>query len=420
VRRVATAALALLLTACGPGRVVRGGAINMDLLAAIRVGLTRVRGLAFTADVPARPMAPADIRGRLSRELDESFAPGDLDRVAAVETRLGLLPPGIALRPTYERLFESQIAAFYDPRAKDLGISTEALHAGGALIGFVSTITNRDFVGELLVSHELTHALQDQHWGLPTAPEPMLDSHGDRVLARRALLEGDATLTSFAYTRGGALDAGTVDAILGQMRTLPGELAKQYPDVPDAIRTPLVFQYDAGTAFTARAYLRGGWPAVDAAEADPPASSEQVLHPERYFDARDVPVDVAIGGTDRLEADGWRPVLEDTIGELGIRILVGGELSPATAVRVADGWGGDRLRAFTKGDALVLVWMTAWDRAEDATDFAGAMPVVRPDARIDQRDDRVLVLLGPESPASPMLAALASRVWQHTQVRRPS
>jgi len=113
-------------------------------------------------------------------------------------------------------------------------------------------------------------------------------------------------------------------------------------------------------------------------------------------------------------------VLEDTIGELGIRILVGGELSPATAVRVADGWGGDRLRAFTKGDALVLVWMTAWDRAEDATDFAGAMPVVRPDARIDQRDDRVLVLLGPESPASPMLAALASRVWQHTQVRRPS
>jgi hypothetical protein len=188
--------------------------------------------------------------------------------------------------------------------------------------------------------------------------------------------------------------------------------------VPDAIRAPLAFQYDAGTAFAGRAYTHGGWPAVDAAHRDPPASSEQVLHPERYFDARDRPVEIALGGTDRIEADGWHASVEDTLGELGVRILVGRGLSAVSAARVAEGWGGDRLRALAKGDELVLVWMTAWDRPEDASDFAGALPVVRPEALVQQRSDCVLVVLGPAGPTAPVLGALAARVWDRTRFAR--
>lgn len=412
--RLAVLVAALLAAACGPGRVVRGGAVNMDLLAAIRTGLARLRGLEFTAQVPASPLSAMEVRARLARELDETFQPGEIERVTAVEVRLGLLPEGTVLRPIYERLFESQIAAFYDPRAKDLGISTEALGAGGFWIGMLSTLTNHDFVGELLISHELTHALQDQHFGLPTTPEPLTDSHGDRLLARHALLEGDATLASFAYVGGGRLDARTVELVTGQMHGLPAQLEAQYPDLPDAVRDPLAFQYDDGTSFAADAYLRGGWAEVDRAHRDPPASTEQVLHPARYFEQRDPPVEIALGGTDQLEAAGWRPSVEDTVGELGIRILIGHGLSPAGAAAAADGWGGDRLRALARGDDLVLVWMTAWDREADAVDFAGALPVVRPDARIERRGARVLVVLGPPA-RQPRLDGLAARVWERTR-----
>jgi len=414
VTRLGVTVVALLAAACGPGRVVRGGVVNTDLLATIRTGLVRLRGLEFTAPVPASPLSAADVRARLAHELDETFQPGEIERIAAVEVRLGLLPEGTVLRPIYERLFETQIAAFYDPRAKDLGISTEALGAGGFWIGMLSTLTNHDFVGELLISHELTHALQDQHFGLPTEPEPLTDSHGDRILARRALLEGDATLASFAYVGGGRLDAHTFGLVTEQMHALPAQLAAQYPDVPDAILAPLAFQYDDGTTFTGRAYLHGGWAEVDRVHRDPPTSTEQVLHPERYFERRDPPVEIALGGTDRLEAAGWRPSVEDTVGELGIRILVGHGLSPAGAAAAADGWGGDRLRALARGDDLLLVWMTTWDGEADAVDFAGALPVVRPDARVERRGAHVLVVLAPPG-ASPPLDALAARVWERTR-----
>ena len=412
--RLAVLAVALLTAACGPGRVVRGGGVNTDLVAAIRAGLARIRGLEFTAAVPASPLSSMEVRARLAHELDETFRPGEIERVTAVEVRLGLLPEGTVLRPIYERLFESQIAAFYDPRAKDLGISTEALGAGGFWIGMLSTLTNHDFVGELLISHELTHALQDQHFGLPTTPEPLADSHGDRLLARRALLEGDATLASFAYVGGGRLDARTVGLVTEQMHGLPAQLAIQYPDIPDGILAPLAFQYDEGTSFAAHAYLQGGWAEVNRAQRDPPTSTEQVLHPARYFEQRDPPVEIALGGTDRLEAAGWRTSVEDTVGELGIRILIGHGLSPAGAAAAADGWGGDRLRALARGDDLVLVWMTAWEREADAVDFGGALPVVRPDARIERRGARVLVVLGPPGP-EPRLDAIAARVWERTR-----
>jgi hypothetical protein len=176
------------------------------------------------------------------------------------------------------------------------------------------------------------------------------------------------------------------------------------------VRASLAFQYDDGTAFTGRALNSGGWAAVDRAQADPPASTEQVLHPERYFERRDPPVDVRLGGTDRPEAAGWTRIFEDTFGELQIRVLAARTLAPDEAARIAAGWGGDRLRALARGDDVVLVWMTAWDTPDDAAEFAAAMPRVNPDMRVEQRDRRVLVLVGPAPDG------LSARVWTETGV----
>src|SRR5262249_30191224 len=154
-------------------------------------------------------------------------------------------------------------------------------------------VTGRDFVGEVLVAHELTHALQDQHFGLPTESEPITDANGDRTIARRALVEGDATLASTAYLAGN-LDRGTALRLSDEGAGIPEELARRPPDVPDVIRSSMAFQYNQGTNFAVGASLRGGWPAVDAAHRDPPASSEQVLHNEKYFEHREPPVEVTL------------------------------------------------------------------------------------------------------------------------------
>jgi hypothetical protein len=182
------------------------------------------------------------------------------------------------------------------------------------------------------------------------------------------------------------------------------------------IRSSLAFQYNTGSVFAAAAYLRGGWPAVDAAHLDPPASSEQVIHPEKYFDARDRPVAITIGGTEALERDGWTLAMEDTLGELDIRVMVGRDGDAFRAAGVAAGWGGDRMRAYVRGDDVAIVWLTAWDTPGDAAEFAEAMRGRGADWTVDKRERDVLVLVAPAGGNA--RRALLGRVWARSRLDR--
>jgi hypothetical protein len=413
VKRPVALLIAFLL-GCGRGRIVQHGEVNEDAVTQIRRTLPDIRGLSFTAPVPTLAMPPADIRATLAHEIDQNYSAADLEHLEAVYRHLGFLRTDQALRAALERIYEEEAAGFYDPREKRLVLASRALHSPGFL-GLLSSITGRDLVGEFLVSHELTHALQDQHWGVPVTPDPMLDGHGDRLLARHALLEGDATLAGFAYVLRGDLDRDTISSIEHRLHTLSRDLASRYPDIPDVIRATLAFQYDEGTAFAGWALAAGGWPAVDAVEADPPDSTEQVLHPARYFATRERPRAIRLAGTESLEAAGWMRTLEDTLGELQLRVLGRHALSADRAASVADGWAGDRLRSLARGDALLLVWMTAWHSPDEAREFAAAMPAIAAAARVERREDRVLVLTSSAGSAVD-LDTLARRVWGATDV----
>jgi len=403
-----------LVAGCSRGRIVHDGQVEAGALAAVVRDLPAVRGLGFLRPVPAVALPPDDVAAWVRRDIALSYPGDDLDRVSMVYGRLGLLPAGTTLRAAIEELYRGQIAAFYDPRSKQLVLATEALRAGGLAVRIFSLLSGRDLIGELLVAHELTHALQDQRWGLPTAPEPLVDSHGDQLLARRALLEGDATLAGFSYLQRGTPSPDTIDQIEHRLHAIAPTLAAEYPGVPEIIRASLAFQYDAGTAFTGWALAEGGWSEVDRVEEDTPASTEQVLHPARYFGVRDRPIGIALRGTEEIEAAGWHRILEDTLGELTLRVLVRRALTQDRAVAVADGWGGDRLRALARGDDLLLVWMTAWDAPADATEFFEAIPDVVPGARVERRGEQVLVLVGPPD----VLAGLSARVWARTTSTR--
>ncbi len=417
MRRAAGLLAALaLLAGCASRRLVRHGQVNEDALETVRHRLVALRGLAFTTPVPVLALSREGLGGVVRDEIQESYSPGDIEHAEAVYQRLGLLPPGTQLRNALEQLYQQEGAGFYDPRTKRLVVAESVPGARSLGAGLLGLLTGRDPVSEFLIAHELTHALQDQHYHLPTRPEPLLDGHGDRELARHALLEGDATLAGFAYVLGRQLDRRMIGVVEQQLHGIPGELAKKYPDLPELLRASVAFQYDDGTTFVGQALAAGGWAAVDRVHLDPPESTEQVLHPQRYYDDRDRPIVVTLRGTDRLEATGFTRILEDTIGELGIRVLATRALPAERAVLVAAGWGGDRLRALQRGADLVLVWMTAWDSPADAGEFADALPGLVADARVERREERVLVLLGPPGLDR---AALAGRVWSRTTAARP-
>jgi hypothetical protein len=393
-------------TACGPGKLVRHGKVNDDFVAAVKARLAAVRHLEFTRPVPTRALGPAEIAAAVDADLKRTFPPADRERTEATYALVGLVPQGTHLEPAMQRMLASQLAAFYDPHAKELAVATRVVGAGSVGTRFAGAVTGRDLVGELVVAHELTHALQDQHWGLPGDAEPATASNTDRLLARRALLEGDATWASFATVSGGTLDEATRARVLRQINGLPAELQASLPDVPPLLRDTLAFQYQAGTIFVDRLLARGDWAAVDRAQADPPVSTEQVLHPERYLAAtRDTPTPITLRATPALERAGYRLVLADTLGEQIVRTLVGSVLSPEQAARVADGWDGDRLVAFARGTDLVVAWMTAWDSKADAIEFADAIPQVMAEASVERRGTRVLLLRGGAPPGT------ATQLW---------
>ena len=390
---------ASLAAACGRGRLVQRGQVNDALVNDVRTRLVATRGLDFRRPVPVRVLDDQAVSVLLTEEIGRSASPVDRAHLETAFAQLGLVAPGTRLEPAMQELFTRQLAAFYDPRRGELGIAGSTL--GGAR-KVMATVTGRDVVGEITIAHELTHALQDQHWGLPVDPVPVLDAHTDRVLARRALLEGDATWAAFATLAGGRLDDTMRARVINQLDAMPAELARSVPNVPPLLRDTLAFQYRDGTIFVDQLLLRGGWAAVDKAHADPPVSSEQVLHPERYLSVdRDRPTPVVIGGTTALTRAGFTPVAGDTLGEIIIRSRLATALPPERAVAAASGWDGDRLLVFTRGADSVVAWMTAWDSVADAAEFADAMKAAEPDAFVERRDARVLVLRGPWPPELP-------------------
>jgi hypothetical protein len=208
-------------------------------------------------------------------------------------------------------------------------------------------------------------------------------------------------------------------------------MASTYPDVPALIRESVVFQYVAGVNFVSWAYKNAGWDGVNAVLSHPPRSTEQVLHPEKYFVHREDSVRVQLGALAPYLRGDWQLAEEATMGELTIRLLAERYCVAARAAEIAAGWDGDRLMALAHGDALALVWMTSWDSEPDATDFFGAWASVLagrhrgapatsgtvvslPGAEpyyLERRGTRVLAI---EGALESDLPELAERIWRRS------
>jgi len=283
------------------------------------------------------------------RDLMDSEYPAA--RAAAEERTLvafDLLQPRTDLRALRARLLQENIAGFYDERP-----DRRRLYA-------VSDDRRLTPANQVVIAHELRHALQDQYAEVAGLLPGDVGDFDDRRLALMSLLEGDATLVMERFLRHRlALGDGAERDLSGL--SLPAPLV---PDAPPVLRDQLIEPYLAGRDFTLTLWRQRGWDGVKAAWQQPPDSTEQVLHPDKFLQ-RERPVRVELP----YAPAGGRVLAEGILGELLTRTLLG---EPAQNDAAA-GWGGDSYRSWDVSGHTLLVWRSAWDSAADATEFSAAL-----------------------------------------------
>jgi hypothetical protein len=253
------------------------------------------------------------------------------------------------------------------------------------------------------IVHELEHAFQDQRFVVDLA-----SGDEDQALARRAAFEGDAYFTENVFL---ARKLGIKERDIEELGALIGEaqpaaviriFAPQVAAEPLMARDTMMISFVSGFAFTAAVHARGGFAAVDATLAHPPESTEQVLHPSKYF-AQEAPIEVRAPDVPA----GFHLVAAGKMGEARIRAILAYCLPIAEARAGAFGWGGDRYLVVERDDHLALLWRTVWDTPLDAAGFYGALervtragPASKPehgDVRIELDGARVNIVRGLES-----------------------
>jgi hypothetical protein len=343
--------------------------------------VARLRHLAFERAVPTRYQKPDEFRAFVRREIAKELPAARSRDLTAALAHLGFLARPTDLAAVEEQAMTTQAGAYYDPAAKAF---------------FVVMVPSSDLMLDTMSAHELTHALQDQHFDLDRYLPSNHQLDDDAATARRFVAEGDATLVMLLYAMRTMLgdqiappvlavlrdqieklasqDIAALEAQVRQQSALfggiDGEIQKSIDameDIPPAVLVPLLDSYMKGALVALTAYEHGGWAAVDALYRDPPSSTEQVLHPAtKLYPVRDRPRRVQLARSADPELAG------DVLGELQWKIYFEQWKVPHAA-EAAAGWGGDRYAVNRRRDGRLIGRIaTVWDTPDDARQFADA------------------------------------------------
>jgi hypothetical protein len=308
--------------------------------------VAEVGGIPFRSDVPVDFMTRPELARYLKTVFDAEYPEARARVDQRILVGLDLLPADIDLRGVRARILEENIAGFYDERP-----GKKRLYA-------ISADRRLTPANQLILSHELRHALQDQYVDVHHALPDSVGDYDDRRLAWLSMLEGDATWVMERFLLRRLPGGEEAEEALGSF-TLP---TPSVPGAPPVVRDQLVLPYLVGRDFARALWKRGGAQALKDVWQHPPESTEQVLHPEKYF-AHESPRPVEVS----YVPPGGKLLGEGVLGELLMRTLLG-EGEEANAA----GWGGDHYRAWDVGGRTLLVWRSVWDSGEAARAFLTA------------------------------------------------
>ena len=314
-----------------------------QVVPALQRFVEKERGLRFKKDVNVTLLDDASFRARIGEDTEQDLE--QVDETSRVLRALGLLDAHVDLEDAREDVLGQAVAGFYDPDTEELvvrGVRATAL------------------VRRVLV-HELTHALQDQHFELH---RPDLDDREDEAgLAFSALVEGDAVRVEEAFEKQ-LSDADRRAAEQEEKAQTEGLLDDE--GIPQVLLQFLAFPYAFGPAFVRALLDDGGQARLDAAFAEPPTTSEQILDPRRFIDGHDgerVPPPPAEGEV----------FDEGVLGQYGLYVILSDQLLPRVAARAAQGWGGDWYVAWRDGDETCVRATILMDSQNDRAELRTAL-----------------------------------------------
>ncbi len=341
--RAARLLLALLLTSCTQASPLTPGMKAVE----------EIRGRKFTHDVKNVTIDRADLSKYLHRQM-EQLTPYPLSDWTSMLRSLQLVDVAPEqMVPKLLSLYEAQVLAFYDPQTH----TYYSIKQLPKLPEGAAKLADPALLEETVMVHELTHALQDQHFGLQKR-EKALMTDTDANLAYHAVLEGEAVLVMVAHMlqkMNVSIDEVVKDdSMLGSITSAAQAEQMIDPSTPKYFAEMLKFPYLDGLNFVVAAYRRGGWKELDKVHANPPRTTREILHPEEYFEGKFKPQpfdDTKVPNT----------IATEHLGEFHWRFLVGKE--------AARGWVNDRAAVSRDGSVQIE---TKWESEERATAFADA------------------------------------------------
>ncbi|MCU4717669.1 Hvo_1808 family surface protein [Halapricum hydrolyticum] len=275
------------------------------------------------------------------------------------------------------------VGGYYDPANGEIKI--------------VSENTTTPQMDEITLSQELFHALQDQKFNISSYPSETTEN----VNARNGIIEGDGNYVDYLYQQS-CENEWEGECIMPEESSVPSDF-----DPHLGLYQIQLQPYSDGPAFVSDLHEQEGWEAVNEVYENPPASTEQMIHPDKY--GEDTPTTVTVEDT---SGEDWRPLdVEngtdyESFGEAGLYVTLwypgyeilseGGDeddiiipyrnhLNPAAGgldeqdpynydYRYTAGWDGDRLVPYVTDESFETnetgyVYELVWDSENDAAEF---------------------------------------------------
>ena len=348
VRTGPTTALQAIRRLCIPADIPKGPVTRVPTpptIAEVENQVEAVRGLPFERRVNVEPVTPEEIDRRLREYLDVYYPKRFYARRSDAWATIGAIPKDVGILGAIDAYQQGQVLGFYDSQ------NGELVYTGDA---------DLDRLEHFVLAHELTHAIDDQHFDLDRLDDLVVRCEDEPFQAALGIVEGSANhfatqvLLRFPVAASGS-----------------GSGAGPAAEVPPLMLEIFAYPYTEGQRFADALADAGGPAAVDRALRKFPTTTEQILHPSKY--PGDVAEPVEVPDFAPTFGPRWRDHDVMVVGEVWLKALLNLRLDESGAASAAAGWDGGIYRAWNDGDDVAVILSTVWDTPADAEEFRGAL-----------------------------------------------
>lgn len=261
---------------------------------------------------------------------------------------LGLADGEVDLFADQNTLNAGGILAYYSPKDREIVIR---MNADDVVDGELSPALRATVV------HELTHALQDQQFGLVRMRQRAEDSGHDEALT--ALIEGHALAIESKYTS----DNFSEEEQAQYDEVMEGSDDPAMKEVPEILSAQQFSPYVFGPTFVEALEREGRKALLDAFMKKQPKSLEQTILPSKYF-GNDEPEEIE----EPKGPKGSKMTVWGQISQLDLFFLLVRTWGAPEALRLSDLWGNGAYAGFDVGDDDFCAVLNLRGETDEATE----------------------------------------------------